>query len=112
MSCSLIASDGDIMQRDDWYTTARDYADLGDIESVGRIAGERAIRRLNGRKLKTLDCPVLFEEPIAQGLIGHFVSAVSGGSLYRKSSFLLDSLGQQIFPGDQQRRIKHRERIQ
>ena len=98
VSCSVIASDGDIMQRDDWYTTARDYADLGDIESVGRTAGQRAIRRLNGRKLKTLDCPILFEEPIAQGLIGHFVSAVSGGSLYRKSSFLLDSLGQQIFP--------------
>ena len=98
VSCSVIASDGDIMQRDDWYTTSRDFAELDQIERVGQIAGERAIKRLNGRKLKTLDCPVLFEGPIAQGLISHFVSAVSGGSLYRKSSFLLDSLGKQIFP--------------
>ena len=98
VSCSVIASDGEIMQRDDWYTTARDFNDLDPIERVGQIAGERAIKRLNGRKLKTLDCPVLFEGPIAQGLIGHFVGAVSGGSLYRKSSFLLDSLGQQLFP--------------
>ncbi len=86
------------MQRDDWYSTARDFADLERIERVGQIAGERVIRRLNGRKLKTLDCPVLFEAPIAQGIIGHFVGAVSGGSLYRKSSFLIDSLGKQIFP--------------
>jgi PmbA protein len=98
VSCSVIAADGEIMQRDDWYSTARDFNDLGKIEQVGQIAGERAIQRLNGRKLKTLDCPVLFEAPIAQGLIGHFVGAVSGGSLYRKSSFLLDSLGQEIFP--------------
>ncbi len=98
VSCSVIASDGDIMQRDDWYTTSRDFAELDQIERVGQIAGERAIKRLNGRKLKTLECPVLFEGPIAQGLISHFVSAVSGGSLYRKSSFLLDSLGKQIFP--------------
>ncbi len=98
VSCSVIAADGDTMQRDDWYATARDFKELGKIEDVGRIAGERAIKRLNGRKLKTLDCPVLFEAPIAQGLISHFVSAVSGGSLYRKSSFLLGSLGQSIFP--------------
>ena len=98
VSCSIIASAGDIMQRDDWYTTSRDFAELDQVERVGQIAGERAIKRLNGRKLKTLDCPVLFEGPIAQGLISHFVSAVSGGSLYRKSSFLLDSLGTQIFP--------------
>lgn len=98
VSCSIIAADGDIMQRDDWYTTARDFKELGKIDDVGRIAGERAIKRLNARKLKTLDCPVLFEGPIAQGLISHFVGAVSGGSLYRKSSFLLDSLGQSIFP--------------
>lgn len=97
-SCSVIASEGDAMQRDDWYTTARDFTDLDEIERVGQIAGERVIRRLNARKLKTLDCPVLFEAPLAQGLIGHFVGAVSGGSLYRKSSYLLDSLGQQIFP--------------
>ncbi len=98
VSCSVIASEDDAMQRDDWYSTARDFADLERIERVGQIAGERVIRRLNGRKLKTVDCPVLFEAPIAQGIIGHFVGAVSGGSLYRKSSFLIDSLQKQIFP--------------
>jgi PmbA protein len=98
VSCSVIATDGEVMQRDDWYTTSRNCNELGNIEDVGRIAGERAIKRLNGRKLKTLDCPVLFEAPIAQGLISHFVGAVSGGSLYRKSTFLLDSLGREIFP--------------
>jgi PmbA protein len=98
ISCSVIAGADDAMQRDDWYTTARNFHDLDDVEAVGRRAGERAARRLSARKLKTLQVPVLFEAPIASGLIGHFVSAVSGGSLYRKSSFLLDSLGQQIFP--------------
>jgi PmbA protein len=68
-------------------------------ENVGRRAGERTVRRLNGRKLSTRQCPVLFEAPIATGLIASFVSAVSGGHLYRKSSFLLDSLGTQLFPG-------------
>ena len=60
---------------------------------VGRIAGERTVRRLGARKLGTLECPVMFEAPEAADLIGSFVHAVSGGSLYRKSSFLLDSLG-------------------
>jgi PmbA protein len=67
------------------------------VEEVGRIAAERTVRRLKGRKLSTLQCPVLFEAPIAASLIGHFVGAVSGGSLYRKSSFLLDKLDQPIF---------------
>jgi len=85
------------MQRDYWYSSARNANDLDSAESVGRIAGQRTVRRLNGRKLDTRTCPVLFEAPIATGLIGNFVAAVSGGSLYRKSSFLLDSLGQQVF---------------
>jgi PmbA protein len=87
------------MQRDYWYTTARDPADMDTPESVGGRAGERTLRRLNGRKLDTRQCPVLFEAPIATGLIASYVSAVSGGHLYRKSSFLLDSLGSQVFPG-------------
>ncbi|ODU01048.1 MAG: metalloprotease PmbA [Thiobacillus sp. SCN 63-1177] len=78
-------------------SSARNAAELDSAESVGRIAGTRTVRRLNGRKLDTRTCPVLFEAPIATGLIGNFVAAVSGGSLYRKSSFLLDSLGQQVF---------------
>jgi PmbA protein len=95
--CALIAGKNDEMQRDDWYETSRDAADLQDTESVGRRAGERAVRRLGARKIATTQAPVLFEAPVASSLLGHFVSAVSGGNLYRKSSFLLDSAGKQIF---------------
>ncbi len=86
------------MQRDYWYSTARRSTDLLPAEEVGRLAGQRTARRLNARKVKTCQVPVLFEAPVATGLLSHFVSAVSGGSLYRKSSFLLDSMGQTIFP--------------
>jgi PmbA protein len=85
------------MQRDDWYVQARAAADLEDARSVGRHAGQRCVRRLGARRLATMQVPVLFEAPIASSLLGHFVGAVSGGSLYRKASFLLDSLGQQVF---------------
>ena len=98
LSCAVIAEENGAMQRDYWYTTARAAADLDPVEAVGRRAGERTVRRLGGRRLSTRQCPVLFEAPIATGLIASFVSAVSGGHLYRKSSFLLDSLGQQVFP--------------
>ncbi len=98
VSCVVIAEQDGAMQRDYWYTTARAAADLDAAEAVGRRAGERTARRLNGRKLGTRQCPVLFEAPIATGLIASYVSAVSGGHLYRKSSFLLDSLGQPVFP--------------
>jgi PmbA protein len=95
--CSLIAGQGDEMQRDDWYETARDPLDLPQPALIGRRAGERAANRVGARKLATMQAPVIFEAPIASGLLGHFTSAVSGGSLYRKSSFLLDSMGQQVF---------------
>ncbi|MGZ8153791.1 MAG: metalloprotease PmbA [Burkholderiales bacterium] len=95
--CSLIAGQGDEMQRDDWYETARDPLDLPMPASVGRRAGERAVNRVGARKISTTQAPVLFEAPIASSLLGHFVSAVSGGSLYRKSSFLLDSIGKRVF---------------
>lgn len=98
LSCAVIAEENDAMQRDYWYTTARAAADMDAAADVGRRAGERTVRRLNGRKLSTRQCPVLFEAPIATGLIASYVSAVSGGHLYRKSSFLLDSLGSQVFP--------------
>ncbi|MFA5081032.1 MAG: metalloprotease PmbA [Hydrogenophilaceae bacterium] len=98
VSCAVIAEDDNGMQRDYWYTTARAAADMDPVEAVGRRAGERTVRRLNARKLDTRQCPVLFEAPIATGLIASYVSAVSGGHLYRKSSFLLDSLGKQVFP--------------
>jgi PmbA protein len=95
--CALIAGKNDDMQRDDWYEMARDASDLPTVESVGRRAGERAARRLGARKIATRQVPVLFEAPLASSLIGHFAAAVSGGNLYRKSSFLLDSVGQAVF---------------
>jgi PmbA protein len=97
VSCSVIAGGEDVMQRDHWYSTARDHVDLESVESVGRRAGERAVHRLHARKLPTSQAPVLFEAGVAAGIISHFVAAVSGGNLYRKSSFLLDSLGKRIF---------------
>ena len=97
ISCSVIAGENENMQRDDWYDVARDAADLVTPQSVGKRAAERALRRLDSRKIATTQVPVLFEAPIASSLLGHFVSAVSGGSLYRKSSFLLDSLGKPVF---------------
>ncbi|NTV95923.1 MAG: metalloprotease PmbA [Thiobacillus sp.] len=99
VSCAVIAEDEQGgMQRDYWYTTARAAADMDPVAAVGERAGERTVRRLNARKLGTRQCPVLFEAPVATGLIASFVSAISGGHLYRKSSFLLDSLGKQVFP--------------
>ncbi len=99
IDCSVIGDPGDggAMQRDFWYTAGRGSADLQAAADVGRIAGERTARRLSARKLGTLECAVLFEAPEAADLIGSFVSAVSGGALYRRSSFLLDSLGTQVF---------------
>jgi PmbA protein len=98
MSVAPIAGKGAKMQRDDWYSSVRDPKKLAAPEAIGRYAAERALARLNARKLDTRKCPVLFEAPLAAGLLGTFVQAVSGGSLYRKSSFLLDSLGKQVFP--------------
>jgi len=85
------------MQRDDWYVSQRSPRDLPKPEAVGDYAGRRALARLASRKIRTVQAPVLFEAPVANGLLGNFVSAVSGGSLYRKASFLLDSLGKEVF---------------
>ncbi len=97
LSVAVIGADDNGMQRDYWYTSARDAADLDTPEAVGLKAGQRTVRRLGGRQLETRSCPVIFEAPVASSLLNGFIGAVSGGSLYRKSSFLLDSLGQQIF---------------
>ncbi len=97
VSCSVIVGKDDAMQRDDWYTSARDPDALEPADRVGTIAGERALRRLGARKIDTMQAPVLYEAPLASGLLGHFVSAASGGNLYRKSSFLVDALGKPIF---------------
>jgi PmbA protein len=98
VSCAVIAESERGMQRDYWYSSARNALDLQPAAEVGKRAGERTVRRLNASKLSTRQVPVLFEAPLATGLLSHFVSAVSGGNLYRKSSFLLDALGQPIFP--------------
>jgi PmbA protein len=98
LSVAPIAGKGAKMQRDDWYSSVRDPARMASPEAVGRYAAERALARLNARKLDTRTCPVLFEAPLAAGLLGAFVQATSGGALYRKSTFLLDSLGKSVFP--------------
>lgn len=98
ISCSVIAGEQDEMQRDDWYTTHRNAARLDDAALVGRRAAERAVARLGGRRIKTGEYPVIFEAPLAAGLLGSLVQATSGGALYRKSSFLLDQLGKKIMP--------------
>jgi len=98
MSVAPIAGRGDNMQRDAWYTSMRRAQDLASPEAVGRYAAERALSRLNARKISTRDCPVLFESPLAAGLLGAFVQATSGGPMYRRSTFLLDSLGKPVFP--------------
>ncbi len=98
ISCSVISGEQDAMQRDDWYTTHRDAARLDDAAQVGRIAAERAVARLGGRKVKTGEFPIILEAPLAGGLLGSLVHAASGGALYRKSSFLLDQLGKKIMP--------------
>jgi PmbA protein len=97
ISVAPIAGKGDDMQRDAWYSSMRDASELAAPDAVGRYAAERALARLGSRKIATRECPVLFESPLAAGLLGAFVQAVSGGSLYRKSSFLVDSMGKKVF---------------
>ena len=96
ISVAPIAGQGDHMQRDAWYSSMRDARELASAQAVGRYAAERTLARLHSRKITTRQCPVLFESPLAAGLLGAYVQATSGGALYRKSSFLQDSLGQQV----------------
>ena len=98
LGCALIAGQGDAMQRDGWYSTALSLDGVEDAASVGRQAAERALSRLDPRSVPTTTMPVIFSAEVARSLIGHYVSAVSGGSLYRRASFLLDSVGQRVFP--------------
>ena len=98
LSVAPIASIGDDMQRDAWYSSMRSAAELAAPEVVGRYAAERALSRLSSRKIKTCEVPVLFESSLASTLLGAYVQATSGGALYRKSSFLLDSLGKRVLP--------------
>jgi PmbA protein len=98
LSCAVIAEAKGQMQRDYWYTVARDQAGLETPVMVGERAADRTVRRLESRKLATCQVPVLFSAEIARGLFGHFVAAIRGSSLYRKASFLLDHLGKPVFP--------------
>ena len=98
ISCSVIAEDDSGMQRDDWYSVARNANALEDARTIGSNAARRSLARLGSRKLSTRSVPVLFQAEVARGLFQHFTSAIRGGSLYRKASFLLDHLGKQVFP--------------
>jgi PmbA protein len=97
ISVAPIAKGGGGMQRDDWYSSTRVPGELATPEAIGEYAARRALARLAARKLATRQCPVLFEAPLACGLLGNFVQAASGAALYRKASFLVDALGQPLF---------------
>ncbi|HEY9573724.1 MAG TPA: metalloprotease PmbA [Pusillimonas sp.] len=96
LSVAPIVGKGSAMHRDYWYSAARDPAGLAEAEAVGRYAAQRTLARMSARRIKTGHFPVLFEAPLAVGLLGALVQATSGGALYRKASFLLDSLGKQV----------------
>ncbi len=98
LSVALIAEDAGGMQRDYWYDAVRHAGDFTDAASIGRKAAERTLARLGARSLGTRECPVLFVPEVARSLVGHFLSAASGGALYRRASFLLDQLGHPVFP--------------
>jgi PmbA protein len=94
----VLAGTGEDMQRDYWYSSSRDWHELEQAEAIGRESARRTIARLGPRRLSTRRAPVLFVPEIARGLIGHFTAAIRGSSQYRQSSFLLNSVGQQVFP--------------
>ncbi|MBL4940133.1 MAG: metalloprotease PmbA [Colwellia sp.] len=98
LSCVVIAGKDDNMQRDYAYDVNRDFSLLDSGVSIGKKAASEVISRLNPHKLSTMKVPVLFRADIANTLWGHFIAAISGGNLYRKSSFLLDALGKTVFP--------------
>ncbi len=98
MSCSVIAGDEKQMQRDYWYSSARQHSTLQSADSIGLQAAERALQRLDARKLETCQAPVVFSPEMARSLLGSFIGAIRGGALYRQASFLLDYKGKAVFP--------------
>ena len=98
LGCAVIAGKGDAMQRDYWQDSVRKFTDLPPAQSIGEKAANRTVRRLNAKKAATGEYPVIFESSVAGSLLGHLVAAISGASLYRKSSFLLEALDKPIFP--------------
>lgn len=98
ISAAVIAEDSDgAMQRDYWFDSQRNPANMQTATQIGRLAGERTVARLGARQLGTLSAPVVYAAPVARGLIGHFMGAIRGGTIYRKSSFMLDQVGKQVF---------------
>jgi PmbA protein len=98
ISCVVIGTtDGD-MQRDYYYSAARDADDLEDVRSIGEIAARKTVARKGARKIKTTRAPVLYTPELARGFIGHAMGAISGGAQYRRATFLLDAVGEKIFP--------------
>jgi len=95
--CTVIAEDKNGMQRDGWYSKTRDFNDLESINDISKEAVRRTVSRLGSRKLSTRQVPVIFEAPVASGLFSAFITAIAGGSLYRRASFLLDKKGEQVF---------------
>ncbi len=98
ISCSVIGSEDGAMQRDYWYSAGRRFDELDSAADVGEKTARRTLRRIGARRVPTCQVPVIYEAPIASSLLSHFISAISGGALYRQASFLLDHLGKQIFP--------------
>src|ERR1700723_343641 len=98
VSCVVLAGTGEDMQRDYWYSTSRDWQELEDAQAIGRESARRTLARVGPRKLSTRRAAVLYVPEMARGLIGHFTAAIRGSSQYRQSSFLLNSVGQQVFP--------------
>lgn len=98
LSCSVIGGINNQLENDYEYTISRNFAELADPAWVGRHCGEKVVARLNPQKLTTREVPVVFLNDVATGIISHFAAAISGGSLYRQSSFLLDHLGKQVLP--------------
>lgn len=98
LSCVMIANEKDDMQRDYAYTVSREFDAMDSAEFVGQQSAKEALSRLHARKLSTGKMPVMFRADIANTLFGHLIAAISGGNLYRKSSFLLDAVGKSIFP--------------
>jgi PmbA protein len=98
ISCVVLATEGDEMQRDYYYSAARDAGDLEDGESIGKTAARRAVARLGARKIATTRAPVLFIPELARGFVGHAIGAITGSAQYRRASFLLDAAGEKIFP--------------
>ncbi|MDE2218906.1 MAG: metalloprotease PmbA [Gammaproteobacteria bacterium] len=98
LSCALVAQAGSDMQRDHWYSVARNAGDLAGAAEIGRQAGRRALARLGARRIGTRRAPVLFSPEMARGLHAHFIGAIRGASQYRRASFLLDAAGSQVYP--------------